>query len=69
MHMCVSKLSIIGSDNGLSTGRRQAIICTNVGILLIGPSNLGEILIKIHVFPLQICRRENSDHFVSASVC
>ena len=26
MHMCVSKLTIIGSDNGLSPGRRQAII-------------------------------------------
>ena len=35
-HICVSKLTIIGSDNGLSPGRRQAIIWTNVGILLIG---------------------------------
>ena len=26
MHICVSKLSIIGSDNGLSPGQRQAII-------------------------------------------
>ena len=26
MHICVSKLSILGSDNGLSPGRRQAII-------------------------------------------
>ena len=25
-HICVSKLIIIGSDNGLSPGRRQAII-------------------------------------------
>ena len=25
-HTCVSKLSILGSDNGLSPGRRQAII-------------------------------------------
>ena len=25
-HICVSKLSILGSDNGLSPGRRQAII-------------------------------------------
>ena len=30
-HICVSKLTIIASDNGLSTGRRQAIIRTNVG--------------------------------------
>ena len=33
----VSKHSILGSDNGLSPGRRQAIIWTNAGILLIGP--------------------------------
>ena len=36
-HICVVKLTIIGSDNGLSPGRRQAIILTNAGILLIGP--------------------------------
>ena len=36
-HICVNKLTIIGSDNGLSPGWRQAIIWTNVGILLIGP--------------------------------
>ena len=36
-HICVGKLTIIGSDNGLSPGRRQAIIWTNSGILLIGP--------------------------------
>ena len=30
---CVSKLNIIGSDNGLSPGRRQAIIRTNVATL------------------------------------
>ena len=31
MHICVDKLTIIGSDNGLSPGRRQAIIWTNAG--------------------------------------
>ena len=36
-HICVNKLTVIGSDNGLSPGRRQAIIWTNAGILLIGP--------------------------------
>ena len=36
-HICISKLIIIGSDNGLSPGRRQAIMWTNGGILLIGP--------------------------------
>ena len=45
-------LSIIGSDNGLSPGRRQAIIWTNAGILLIGPlgTNFSEILTEIHTF-------------------
>ena len=44
-HICVSKLTIIGSDNGLLPGRRQAIIWTNAGILLIGPlgTNFSEI--------------------------
>ena len=36
-HICVSDLTSIGSDNGLSPGRRQAIIRTNAGILLIRP--------------------------------
>ena len=51
-HLCVDNLTIIGSDNGLSPGRRQAIIWTNVGILLIGPlgTNFGEILFEIHTF-------------------
>ena len=31
MHICIGKLAIIGSDNGLSPGRRQAIIGTNDG--------------------------------------
>ena len=54
-HICVSKLTIIGADNGLSPGRRQAIIYTNDGILLIGPqgTNFSEILIKIHTFSLK----------------
>ena len=51
-HICVSKITIIGSDNGLSPGRRQAIIWTSVGILLIGPlgTNFSEILIEIYTF-------------------
>ena len=51
-HICVGKLTIIGSDDGLSPGRRQAIICTNAEILLIGPlgTNLSEILIAIETF-------------------
>ena len=47
-HICVSKLTIIGSDNGLSPGRRQAIIWTNAGILLIGI--LWTSFSEIHTF-------------------
>ena len=36
--ICVGSLTIIGSDNCLSPGRRHAIIWTDAGILLIGPS-------------------------------
>ena len=36
-HICVSNLTIIGSDIGLSPDQRQAIICTNAGIFLIEP--------------------------------
>ena len=48
-HICVSKLTIIGSDNGLPPGRRQAIIWTDAGILLIRPlgTNFGEIINRI----------------------
>ena len=51
-HICISKITIIGSDNGLSPGRRQAIIWTNAGILLIGPLGIkfSEILIEINTF-------------------
>ena len=44
-HICVGNLTIIGSDNGLPPGRRQAIIWTNARILLIEP--LGTILSEI----------------------
>ena len=51
-HICVSKLTILGSDNGLSPGRRQAIIWTNAEILLIRPlgTNFNEILIGNQTF-------------------
>ena len=51
-HICVSKLTIIGSDNGLSPGRRQAIIWTNAGILLIQTlgTKFSEILREIYTF-------------------
>ena len=52
MHICVGKLTIIGSDNGLSPCRRQAIIRTNAVILLIGTlgTHFSAILSKIHTF-------------------
>ena len=51
-HICVSKLTITGSDNGLSPGRRQAIILANAGILSIRNlgTNFSEILGVIHSF-------------------
>ena len=51
-HICVDKLTAIGSDNDLSPGRRLAIIWTNARISLIGPlwTNLSEILIEIYAF-------------------
>ena len=50
--------TIIGSDNGLTPGRRQAIFWTNAGILLIGPlsTNFSEILIKISTFSFKKMR-------------
>ena len=75
-HICVSKQTIIGSDNGLSPGGRQAIIWTDAGILLIWPlgTNFSEILIEIHAFfhsrkCIWKCRLRNGVHFVSASIC
>ena len=51
-HICIRKLNIIGSDNGLSPGRRQAIILINAALLLIWPlgTNFSEMLIEIHIF-------------------
>ena len=49
-HICISNLTIIGSDNGFSPGQCQAIIWTNGEKLLIWPlgTNFNEILIEIH---------------------
>ena len=51
-YICVSKLNTNASDNGLPPDRRQAIIWTNAGILLIEPlrKNFSEISIEIHTF-------------------
>ena len=63
MHICVGKLSIIGPDNGLSPNRRQAIIWTNAGILLIGTlgTNFSEISIEICTFSFKkMCLKMSS---------
>ena len=54
-HIWVNELTIIGSDNGFSPGRHQAIIWTNAGILLIKPleTNFSEILIEIDMFTVK----------------
>ena len=51
-HIFDSKLTSIGSDNGLSPGRRQAVIWTIPGLLLIGKvgTSFSGILIEIHTF-------------------
>ena len=51
-HISFSKITIIGSGNGLSPDLCQAIIWTNAGGLLIIPLgiNFSEILIEIHAF-------------------
>ena len=53
-HIYITKLVTIGADNGLSPGRRQAIIWTNAGLLLIGPlgTKVSQSLIEIYIFPL-----------------
>ena len=66
-HICVGKLTIIGSYNGLSPGRRQAIIRTNAGILLIRTlrTNFSEFLVEILIFSFKKIRLKVS----SAKCC
>ena len=68
-------LSSVCASQGIISSRRQAIIWTNAGILLIGPlgTNFNEILIKIHKFSFKKihfkCCLENGGHLVLASMC
>ena len=66
-YTCVSKLAIIGSNNGLSPGRRQAIFWSNAGIVLIGRlgTNCGEILIEVHA----VSFKENAFEKLSRPQC
>ena len=54
-HTHVGKLIIIGSDNGLSPGWRQAIFWTNAKLFLIRTlgTKFSEILNEIHTFSLK----------------
>ena len=72
-HICVCNLTILGSGNGLSPGRRQAIIWTNDRILLIGPwgINLSRILIEINFHSRKCIWKfslQNDVYFVLASM-
>ena len=74
-HIWVSKLTISGSDNGLSPGRRLAIIWTSAVILLIRPlvTNFSEILIRNQTFSFTKMHFKmlfwNRVYFVSSSMC
>ena len=59
--ICVSKLTINGSNNGLSPGRSQANIWTNDGKFLIRSlgTNFSEILIEIDIFSFKKMHFEN----------
>ena len=60
-HTCVGKLTILGWNDGLSPGRRHAIISTNARIN--GPlgTNFGEILIGIQIFSFK--RMHSKSHW------
>ena len=45
-HMCVRKITIIGTDNGLSPGRRHAIIWTNALSFLIRPLGTNQLFLS-----------------------
>ena len=73
--VCVSDLIIIGSDNGLSFGRCQAIIWTNAGILLLrhlGTKFSGILYFKFERFQSGKYtwkrRLQNGGQFVAASM-
>ena len=73
-HACVSKLTIIGSDSGLSSGWRQAIIGNNAELFYLDPLEQTSIKFSIEIHTLSFsrksiwkCRPENSGHFVNVN--
>ena len=73
-HICIGELGCIGSGNGLSPVRRQAITWTNAFLLSIRPlrTNFSEIWIKIQNFSLRKCpwkcRLQNGGHIVQGEM-
>ena len=69
-HICIGNLTIIGSDNGLSLGRRLAIIWTSDGIMWIRPlgTNFSEIIIEFLTFWFKKMRLNVSSGVVKNSV-
>ena len=74
-HICVGNLTIIGSDNGFSPGRPQAITWTNVDLLSVGSlgAKFSEIPIEIQNFSFMKmrigkCRLRNGGHFVQGKM-
>ena len=67
-HICLSKITFIGSDDDFSPGLRQTIIWTHAGILLIEPlgTKFSEILNRNSYIFFQENAFENA---VSASMC
>ena len=51
-HICISKVTIIRSDNDLLPGRRQAIIWTNAGLLLIRPLGITSMKLNWNLYSL-----------------
>ena len=70
-HICIGHLTTIGSDNGLSPGRHQSFIWTNVGVLFIRTlgTNISENLNQIHFHSRKCiwkCPLRNGSHFTLA---
>ena len=73
-HISVDKITIIGSDNCLPSGRHQSIIWASAGTLLIRTTGTNsEILSEINTFLFKKCiwkcRLRNGGNFASASMC
>ena len=71
-HICFSKLTIIGSDNGLSPSRCQAIMWCSAGMLLIWNLAVKSWTKFIHVHIRKCiwkCCLRNCDNFAWISRC